>query len=304
MRVVLPCLMLLVVQSFGQEFKWNKVKVDGVDYISIAQLALFYGFNGPEIKGDEVTLMNKDLTMVFEGGTKKASFNKVGFLLGRDLVQREGEALLSVTDLTLMIDPVLRPAQVRGLGGFDTVIFNLDFPEGFLTGNQFETELRRRVETHGFKVVFLEPKAKPGAVLAKFQEGLEGGSAVYLEISFRQGIRRSLKTRSVGGLSKPSLALATGIHWTTLRGLEGNQIEEFEDGRIALGESGDLKKLKSPGCRMELTMDFSGETASGADFKKLHQSVARSLGQALVFTRKAGRQREEEAVKEATGKEK
>lgn len=55
---------------------------------------------------------------------------------------------------------------------------------------------------------------------------------------------------------------------------------------------------------MELTMDFSGETASGADFKKLHQSVARSLGQALVFTRKAGRQREEEAVKEATGKEK
>ena len=35
------------------------------------QLALFYGFSGPEIKGAEVTLMNKDLTMVFEGGTKK-----------------------------------------------------------------------------------------------------------------------------------------------------------------------------------------------------------------------------------------
>lgn len=90
MKVVLPCLMLLVVQTFGQEFKWNKVKVDGVDYISIAQLALLYGFNGPEIKGDEVTLMNKDLTMIFEGGTKNASFNKVGFLLGRKLVQREG----------------------------------------------------------------------------------------------------------------------------------------------------------------------------------------------------------------------
>ncbi|MDB4465934.1 hypothetical protein N9057_06560, partial [Akkermansiaceae bacterium] len=67
---------------------------------------------------------------------------------------------------------------------------------------------------------------------------------------------------------------------------------------------GDLKKRKSPGCRMELTMDFSGETASGGDVKKLHQSVARSLGLALVFARKAGRQREEDAVKEATEKEK
>ena len=99
--------------------------------------------------------MNKDLTMIFEGGIKNASFNKVGFLLGRKLVQREGEAWFPVADFTLMIDPVLHSAQVRGLGGFDTVIFNLDFPEGFLTGNQFETELRRRVETHGFKVVFL-----------------------------------------------------------------------------------------------------------------------------------------------------
>ncbi len=32
MKVVLTCLILLVVQSFGQEFKWKKVKVDGVDY--------------------------------------------------------------------------------------------------------------------------------------------------------------------------------------------------------------------------------------------------------------------------------
>jgi len=42
---------------------------------------------------------------------------------------------------------------------------------------------------------------------------------------------------------------------------------------------------------MELTIDFPGETASGSDFKKLHQSVARSLRQDLVFSRKAGRQR-------------
>jgi hypothetical protein len=48
---------------------------------------------------------------------------------------------------------------------------------------------------------------------------------------------------------------------------------------------------------MELTIDFPGETASGSDFKKLHQSVARSLRQDLVFSRKAGRQRLENALK-------
>jgi len=49
-------------------------------------------------------------------------------------------------------------------------------------------------------VVFLKPKAKPGAVLAKFQESLESGNTVYPEILFRQGIRRSLQTYIVGVL--------------------------------------------------------------------------------------------------------
>jgi hypothetical protein len=75
----------------------------------------------------------------------------------------------------------------------------------------------------------------------------------------------------------------------------------LEDGRIALGNSEQLKTLELPASRMELTMAFSENEGVQAAPGRFDRGMAKFVGAALGFTRKAAQQRVE---KEAAAEEK
>lgn len=285
-------LVLLVTQALGQGHQWKKIEIDGVAYVSMADVASFYRFNDPVNDGEKVILKNKDVTMVFEGGSKEADFNGVGFLLSQELLKKDGEFLLSTTDLNLIVDSVLRPARVRGLGKFDTVIFSLAFPKDGPDGKGFKSELEKKVNALGFKTVFVEDRLQ----VIQLQDRLGNEGAVYLEVVVLEGKRAILKTQSLGASAKPGLALSTGLHWSVLQGFKRSKVVALEDGRITLGNGEQLKKLKLPASRMELTMAFSDNEGAQVAPGRFDRGMAKFVGAALGFTRKAAQQRAEKEV--------
>lgn len=286
MLKAIVCGFVAMGSAFGMD--WKTIEIGGIRYVPLAQVADFYRLENPEATGDGVILKNREITLNFEADSREASFNKVGFLLERELQKKEEAYYLSVNDLNDLLEPVLRPQNVQGLAGFDTVVLDLDFPSA-LPGREFLIrELKLNFQRKGFKVVVFGDRKDARLDWAKFRKESGDDRPVLIHFAMRDGERMSLKSEAIGASPRPGLAMATGVHWAILAQLGRHVgLARLEDERISVGRGERFQGVDVPACRLTIAYDFSRKFT----VEKFHQTIARSVSEAVSFARKAGQTR-------------
>ncbi len=244
----------------AQQVEWKMKEYRGNKYVPLSQVKEFYNLTSMTQSGREIILKNSQLTLKFQAGGQEVFMNDVKFIFSNAIVAL-GTYHMSVTDLLKVIDPVLRPTKIAGAKAFDTVV--IDPGHGGKDAgaiNSLGTEaaynlkvsllLREELVKRGFKVVM----TRSSDVFLTLQERVKLANkyrnAIFVSIHFNsagsrraRGIEtftlspegvahygRSLKESDF--LKKPgnkqdsaNIALATAIHWTSLKRLNSSSLK-------------------------------------------------------------------------------
>jgi len=256
-------------------FDWKISEVEGVGYVPLEQVGEFYGLKNEKDESGKVTLRNSQLTLELEAGSKKVVFNRVKFSLKLP-VRKKGEfLLLSKDDLTFLVDPVLRPSNIKGVR-VGTII--LDMGE---EGGPLERKIEERLEKRGFKVVMLDRGEKPLGLAARVAAANEGQGGIYLQIIAKEGQEDAIKTTTVGKETKASVALATALHW----GINHDSPLKLVDGGISIGDDAAFNKLEIPGVKIEVTVG-QGDVVREVE-RKFFTHMSKRISDSLHFATSA-----------------
>ncbi len=115
--------MLLLVFSAPAE-DWNVVRPNNRPYVSFANVAQFYQFPEYTRVNRTVSLRSERRTIRAQGGTSELTINGVRFWTHFPLLNNDNEDLISVMDVSKIIEPVLRPSRIQKSEKVDTVILD------------------------------------------------------------------------------------------------------------------------------------------------------------------------------------
>ncbi|MBK1855078.1 N-acetylmuramoyl-L-alanine amidase [Verrucomicrobiaceae bacterium 5K15] len=121
--LVLCLLCVTLSRSEAQAFKWDPVKHNGVNYVTLSNVKAFYGFDKLTL-GRKISLENKSVRIELGSGSQQCRMNGVLFILSHPIVPKGGKYLISRTDLVKLIDPVMRPAYISTAKVFKTVVLD------------------------------------------------------------------------------------------------------------------------------------------------------------------------------------
>jgi N-acetylmuramoyl-L-alanine amidase len=149
--------------------EWALTKVEGRDYVSLNDLAGFYGLILANRDGSDGTMEAGKRSVRGAANSTELFINRMKFILSYPLLARNGQLLMSRMDLVKTIEPVLRPQKIKGAEGIDTVV--LDPAKGgseegaqceFGSEKDFTLDVANRaqllLEKAGFKVVLTRTK--------------------------------------------------------------------------------------------------------------------------------------------------
>ena len=129
-RVILSILLTLYIlltpatKSEAQgAFRWDAVSYNGGDYVTLKSVEKFYYFKRTLSK-KTITLENKNIKMILKNGSQECRLNGVLFILSSPIISYKGDYLMSRTDLTNLVDPVLRPTYIKRARVFNTVVLD------------------------------------------------------------------------------------------------------------------------------------------------------------------------------------
>ncbi|MDQ6912647.1 MAG: N-acetylmuramoyl-L-alanine amidase, partial [Verrucomicrobiota bacterium] len=118
-------LLCAVVANLRAASDWQVVKIDGWDYLTVENIAKFYGFAA------DVTPINKHIRL--DNGknqlevtldSREAIVNGVRNWLCFPILERGGKYLVSRIDLAKTIEPQFRPHMIKNLGRIKTVVID------------------------------------------------------------------------------------------------------------------------------------------------------------------------------------
>ncbi len=184
-------------------------------------------------------------------GSPECLLNRVKIIFSKPVAELGDMAYVSSTDLSGLLDPMLRPNQIAGASDFKTVILDpADGEFALKIANLAKTQL----EAKGFNVVLTRGENEDVTQEGRLNlANAVDGSAVFVGISFStgpaagRGIQTSPVTRGEevvesDPFGSASVALSTSIHGSLIRILGKNT----EDGGIKRGEQGFLSGIKHP----------------------------------------------------------
>lgn len=104
--------------------EWDIRKLNGEDYASVENIKVFYRFAKYSRNGADLVLENPRVVMRMTVGSAECTMNRVKFVFSKPVTEIDGKPFVSRTDLTKLIDPVLRPNFIKNAGNFRTVIID------------------------------------------------------------------------------------------------------------------------------------------------------------------------------------
>jgi N-acetylmuramoyl-L-alanine amidase len=111
------------ITTFGAG-EWQVVKVSGHDYLTVDNIAQFYGVPaGVAPAGDKMELETKKHSLEFVSGSRESMINGARSWLCFPLVEQDGKYLVSRTDVAKTIEPLVRPHRVA-VGKVETVVLD------------------------------------------------------------------------------------------------------------------------------------------------------------------------------------
>ena len=109
---------------FGAD-DWQIIKVNGHDYLTVENIAKFYGLPADVVpSGEKIRLEAVKNPLEFVRGSREAMINGARSWLCFPLVEQDGKVLVSRTDVAKTIEPLLRPHRVANVGKVQTVILD------------------------------------------------------------------------------------------------------------------------------------------------------------------------------------
>jgi N-acetylmuramoyl-L-alanine amidase len=303
---------LLATSRAEGDFEWKTVQIGGRDYLSAEQIGRFYDLKLSRLDGNKVVLDDgKKVQMSMEVGSSVCVINGIRFVLDTPVVEAESSAQIARTDLSRILDPVLRPEFIRRNGPLRTVILDPahggeDRGSTSERGSAADTTLQiarlaaKELEKAGCKVVLT--RDDDVAVLPEkrleLANAVEGG-AVFIRIHFGSGgdDKRGIATAPLsvpretpaddalvkGDLGPGSMALASAVHGSASQILRPQMVD------LGIQPSFDpvFSKLKHPAIFVDVGCLSDPEDAKLIHNEAYQRSLAKSLGQGVGKYRKA-----------------
>src|SRR5438067_3054171 len=144
--------------------EWHIIKVNGRDFLSVDNIAKFYGFSNPVVDGQNVKLSSDKNELQFRVGSRETLLNRVRNWLSFPVFVHDGKVLLSRIDLAKTSEPQLRPNMIKNLGRVQTIVLDPGhggFDKGAISGYGYEKDyaldlarlLRPVLQAKGFRVI-------------------------------------------------------------------------------------------------------------------------------------------------------
>ena len=161
---LLLCAIFCVLSSGrAQAFNWNPVKLGGTEYVSLRSVKTFYNFQNITFNKD-IVLENRKIKVVLRKGSQRCKMNGVLFILSFPVKVHNNQYLISRTDLVKVIDPVMRPSNIKNAKVFNTVVIDAGHggrdagAKGHLGSEKFYTLkvariMRDMLQKKGYRVV-------------------------------------------------------------------------------------------------------------------------------------------------------
>src|SRR6266566_1057439 len=104
---------------------WQIIKVNGHDYLTVENIAKFYGLPADVVpSGEKIQREAVKNPLEFVRGSREAMINGARSWLCFPSVEQDGKILVSRTDVAKTIEPLLRPQRVANVGKVQTVILD------------------------------------------------------------------------------------------------------------------------------------------------------------------------------------
>ncbi|MAB75911.1 MAG: N-acetylmuramoyl-L-alanine amidase [Verrucomicrobiales bacterium] len=143
--------------------EWEIYRLGGRDYVSDENVAKFYRFHLTK-EEKERRFTHPALVMTWTIGSQAIYVNDTKFNLSFPVIDSGGRALLSTVDLAKLVDPVLRPSQIKKFITFNTIVIDAGHGghdsgakgiQGYEKDYALDTanRLKKALEAKGFKTV-------------------------------------------------------------------------------------------------------------------------------------------------------
>jgi N-acetylmuramoyl-L-alanine amidase len=123
-RITVAALCLAAPAAVSVAEDWNVVRPNNRPYVSFANVAQFYQFPEYTRVSRTVSLRSEHRTIRAQAGTSELSINGVRFFTHFPLLNNSNEDLISVMDVSKIIEPVLRPSRIQKAEKIDTVVLD------------------------------------------------------------------------------------------------------------------------------------------------------------------------------------
>ena len=105
--------------------EWQVIKVSGHDYLSVDNISKFYGLPAEVVpSGAKIQTDTANHPLEFVSGSREAIINGARSWLCFPVIEQDGKSLVTRTDLSKTIEPLVRPHRVPDVGKVQTVVLD------------------------------------------------------------------------------------------------------------------------------------------------------------------------------------
>ena len=123
-RILPFALVLALIGSIAWASDWTVLRPQNRPYVTFANVAQFYQFPDYTRVSRTVSLRSDRRVIRAQAGTSELSINGVRFFTHFPLLNSGNEDLISVMDVSKIIEPVLRPSRIQKSGKVETVVLD------------------------------------------------------------------------------------------------------------------------------------------------------------------------------------
>ena len=103
---------------------WTVYTIGGRDYLSMDNVAEFYGLKPTQQTEKEFTASSESRSLRALAGSPDFFINNLKFILSYPSVYHEGHICISRMDLAKLIEPVMRPNKIKNVDPIDTIVLD------------------------------------------------------------------------------------------------------------------------------------------------------------------------------------
>ena len=228
---------------------WQVVKVENRDYLTVRNIAEFYGLRGDiRVVDHRMFVGDSRASLELNGNPREITVNGVKQWLSFPVIMRDNQALVSRFDLAKTIDPALRPTMISNLRPFHTVVIDAghggqDMGASSISGYEKAytldviADLKKTLEAKGLKVILTRGNDTYFSLEQRAQIANDTADAIFLSVHFNSETNGNVANGFEVYAMTPRGAASTGDFMVTADQFKPMAGNEFDDASLALANS-------------------------------------------------------------------